>query len=155
MTAPRKPAAFRIEPEPAPKQEAPHKHRADERPVRKTQAARSDVAVVVPSEIDVFDEPDIEQAAPPPATAPRKRSLLPRLFFGAFGVLVSLAVGLWTDQLIRDLFARAEWLGWLAAGMAAIALLSLLVILIREFLAIARLAEVEKLQRRALDAVKE
>ena len=59
-------------------------------------------------------------------------------------MLVSLAVGLWTDQLIRDLFARAEWLGWLAAGMAAIALLSLLVILVREFLAIARLAEVSE-----------
>lgn len=153
MTAPRKPAAFRIEPEATPRREPPHKHGADEQPVRKPRAARSDVAVVIPSEIDVFDEPDIEQAAPPPATAPRRRSLLARLFFGAFGVLVSLAIGLWTDQLIRDLFARAEWLGWLAAGVAAIALLSLLVILIREFLAVARLAEVEKLQRRALDAV--
>ncbi|TGT35635.1 TIGR01620 family protein, partial [Mesorhizobium sp. M8A.F.Ca.ET.167.01.1.1] len=102
--------AFRIEPEAAPRQETPQKHRTDERPARKPHAARSGVAVVIPSEIDVFDEPDIEQAAPPPATAPRKRSLLARLFFGAFGVLVSLAVGLWTDQLIRDLFARAEWL---------------------------------------------
>ncbi|TJW69284.1 MAG: TIGR01620 family protein, partial [Mesorhizobium sp.] len=137
MTAPRKPAAFRIEPEATPRREPPHKHGADEQPVRKPRAARSDVAVVIPSEIDVFDEPDIEQAAPPPATAPRRRSLLARLFFGAFGVLVSLAIGLWTDQLIRDLFARAEWLGWLAAGVAAIALLSLLVILIREFLAVA------------------
>jgi len=79
--------------------------------------------------------------------------LLARLFFGALGSLVSLAVWLWIDQLVRDLFARAEWLGWLAAGLAALAALSLVVILIREFLAIARLAEVEKLQRRALDAV--
>ena len=154
MSVPRKPAAFRIEPEAAPRQEVQQQPRADERPAaRKPRAARADVAVVIPSEIDVFEEPDIEQAAPPPAIAPRKRSLLASLFFGAFGVLVSLAIGLWTDQLIRDLFARAEWLGWLAAGMAGIALLSLLVILIREFLAIARLAEVEKLQKRALDAV--
>ncbi|TIM59198.1 MAG: TIGR01620 family protein, partial [Mesorhizobium sp.] len=72
------------------------------------------------------------------------RSISGSLFFGALGVLVSLALGLWTDQLIRDLFARAEWLGWVAAGMAVIALLALLVILAREFLAIARLAEVEK-----------
>ena len=154
MSVPRKPAAFRIEPEAAPRQEAQQQPRADERPAaRKPRAARADVAVVIPSEIDIFEEPDLEQAAPPPAIAPRKGSLLASLFFGAFGVLVSLAVGLWTDQLIRDLFARAEWLGWLAAGMAGIALLSLLVILIREFLAIARLAEVEKLQKRALDAV--
>ncbi|RWL91571.1 MAG: TIGR01620 family protein [Mesorhizobium sp.] len=151
MTAPRKPAAFRIETEP--KSQVTQSRVAAEQPARRPRAARADVAVVIPSEVDVFDEPDIETAAPPPATAPRERSLLARLFFGALGVLVSLAVGLWADQLIRDLFARAEWLGWLAAGMAGIALLSLLVILIREFLAIARLAVVEKMQKRALDAV--
>jgi len=144
MTAPRRPAAFRIEPEAEPKQARSH---AEPMPARKPRA------VVVPAEIDVFDEPDIVAAEPPPATAPRKRSLFASLFFGAVGVLVSLAVGLWTDQLIRDLFARAEWLGWLAAGMAGIAVLALVVVLVREFLAIARLAEVEKLQKRALDAV--
>ncbi|WP_217574598.1 YcjF family protein [Mesorhizobium sp. GbtcB19] len=153
MTAPRKPAAFRIEPEMESRPQTPQHRVAEDQPARKPRASRADVAVVIPSEVDVFDEPDIEAAAPPPATAPRKRSLLVRLFFGALSVLVSLAFGLWADQLIRDLFARAEWLGWLAAGMAAIALLSLFVILIREFLAIARLAEVEKMQRRALDAV--
>ncbi|UVK37158.1 YcjF family protein [Mesorhizobium sp. AR10] len=154
MTAPRRPAAFRIEPETATKQEAAsHRTQVEAPSPRKPRSAKTDVAVVVPAEIDVFDEPDIVAAEPPPATAPRKRSLLGSIFFGAFGVLASLAVGLWTDQLIRDLFARAEWLGWLAAGMAAIALLALVVILFREFLAIARLAEVEKLQRRALDTV--
>ncbi|MES0022280.1 MULTISPECIES: TIGR01620 family protein [unclassified Mesorhizobium] len=145
MTAPRRPAAFRIEPEAEPKQETRRPHA--EPPARKSRA------VVVPAEIDVFDEPDIVAAEPPLATAPRRRSLFASLFFGAVGVLVSLAVGLWTDQLIRDLFERAEWLGWLAAGMAAIAVLALAVVLVREFLAIARLAEVEKLQKRALDAV--
>ncbi len=144
MTAPRRPAAFRIEPEAEPKQARSH---AEPLPTRKPRA------VVVPAEVDVFDEPDIVAAEPPPATAPRKRSLFASLFFGAVGVLVSLAVGLWTDQLIRDLFERAEWLGWLAAAMAAIAMLALVVVLVREFLAIARLAEVEKLQKRALDAV--
>ncbi|TPN88227.1 TIGR01620 family protein [Mesorhizobium sp. CU2] len=151
MTAPRKPAAFRIEPEVEAKPQATRSRSVEEQPVRRPRTARADVAVVIPSEIDVFDEPDIETAAP--ATAPRKRSLLARLFFGAVGALVSLAVGLWVDQLIRDLFTRADWLGWLAVGMAAVALLSLFVILVREFLAIARLAEVEKMQRRALDAV--
>ncbi|WP_292015625.1 TIGR01620 family protein, partial [Mesorhizobium sp.] len=150
MSAPRRPAAFRIEPEAS--QEAPKRH-AEAEPARKPRAAKAGAAVVIPSEIDVFDEPNLVAAEPPPASAPRKRSLLARLFFGAVGVLVSLAVGLWTDQLIRDLFERAEWLGWLAAGMAAIAVFALIIILVREFLAIARLAEVEKLQRRALDAV--
>jgi putative membrane protein len=152
MTAPRKPAAFRIEPEAAPKEQAAFRQ-PDAPSARKPRAVTTDGAVVVPAEIDVFDEPDIIAAEPPPATAPRKRSISGSLFFGALGVLVSLAVGLWTDRLIRDLFARAEWLGWLAAGMAVIAVLALLVILVREFLAIARLAEVEKLQKRALDAI--
>ncbi|MER8661966.1 TIGR01620 family protein [Mesorhizobium sp. M1148] len=144
MTAPRRPAAFRIEPEAGPKQETRRPH---------AEPPRKPRAVVVPAEIDVFDEPDIVAAEPPPATAPRRRSLFSSLFFGAAGVLVSLAVGLWTDQLIRDLFERAEWLGWLAAAMAAIVVLALAVVLVRDFLAIARLAEVEKLQKRALDAV--
>ena len=65
----------------------------------------------MPAEIDVFDEPDIVAAEPPPATAPRRRSLLGSLFFGALGVLVSLAVGLWTDQLIRDLFDARRMAG--------------------------------------------
>jgi putative membrane protein len=152
MTPPRKPAAFRIEPEAPPKEQAALRQ-PDAASARKPRAAKADLAVVTPAEIDVFDEPDIIAAEPPPATAPRKRSISGGLLFGALGVLVSLALGLWTDQLIRDLFARAEWLGWLAAGMAVIALLALLVILFREFLAIARLAEVEKLQKRALDAI--
>ena len=120
MTAPRKPAAFRIEPEAPPKQQAALRQ-PDAAAARKPRTVNADLAVVTPAEIDVFDEPDIIAAEPPPATAPRQRSISGSLFFGALGVLVSLALGLWTDQLIRDLFARAEWLGWLAAGMAVIA----------------------------------
>ena len=149
MTQPRKPAAFRIEPEvehrPAPKTAPPA---AD----RKPRALRS-LAVVTPAEIDVFDEPDIATAPPPPATAPRRRSRLGAIFLGAFGILLSLAVGLWTDQLIRELFARADWLGWLAAAMAAIAAVAALIILLRELLALSRLASVEKLRARATEAI--
>ncbi|WP_315920114.1 TIGR01620 family protein [Mesorhizobium sp. SP-1A] len=151
MSAPRKPAAFRIDPEPVNVEPAPRPEPAASQ--RKPRALKPAEAVVVQDEIDVFAEPDLVAAEPPPATAPHKRSVLGSLFFGALGVLVSLAVGLWTDRLIRDLFERAPWLGWLAAGMAALAGLALVAILAREFLAIRRLAEVEKMQRRALDAV--
>jgi putative membrane protein len=107
----------------------------------------------MPAEIDVFEGDDLAAEIPLPATAPRRRSWLGRICFGAFGILVSLAVGLWTDQLIRELFQRAEWLGWLAAGMAALAALALIVILVREMLAVSRLASVERLRAKALDAI--
>ena len=148
MTPPRKPAAFRIEPEPPER---------DERPLadapRKPRAIRPDAAIVTPAEIDVFAEQDIAESVPPPASPPKRRSKLAAIFLGALGILVSLAIGLWTDQLIRELFQRAEWLGWLAAGMAAIAAVALAIILIREMLALSRLASVEKLRARALDAI--
>jgi len=151
MTQARKPASFRIEPEASEPTKSPERAGRTVEPARKPRALKP--PVVVPAEIDVFDEPDIMVAEPPPPAAPRRRSLLTTIFLSAFGVLLSLAIGLWTDSLIRALFERAQWLGWLAAGVAGIAALALLVILLREFIAIARLAEVEKIQRRALDAV--
>jgi putative membrane protein len=147
MKVPRKPAAFRIEPEEL-------RARATEADAaRKPRALDRRAAVVTPAEIDVFDESDAVDEVPPPPTAPRRRSWLTTVFLAAFGALVSLAIGLWTDQLIRELFQRAEWLGWLAAGLTALAVLALLVILIREMLAIARLASVERLRAKALDAI--
>ena len=56
MTAPRKPAAFRIEPEPAPKQQAAKP--TVEAPPRRPRAVGSETAVVMPAEVDVFDEPN-------------------------------------------------------------------------------------------------
>jgi len=150
----RKPAAFRLDPEPEQerdKQNAGRRDAAGE--PRKPRAMKAEVAVVTPAEVDVFEEPDILASEPPPATAPRRRSKLGAIFLGALGILVSLTLGLWTDRLIRDLFERAEWLGWFAAGVALIAAIALVLILLREMLALIRLASVEKLRGRALDAI--
>lgn len=155
-STPRKPSAFPISPEAV---EAEGNSKAQDRPApvaaapRKPRAAPVEMAVAVPVEQDVFDVPDIAEAVPPPATAPRKRPLASRILLGAAGVLVSLGVGLWIDNLVRSLFERAPWLGWLAAGVAAIGAIALFIVLAREFRAIARLAEVEKMQKRALDAL--
>jgi putative membrane protein len=149
MSEPRKPAAFRIEPE----QETESARREAERPRKPRAIPKSEVAVVVPAKIDVFDAEDIEAREPPPAIAPRRRSRLGAVFLTAFGALLSLGIGLWTDQLIRDLFARSDWLGWAAVAATAIAALTLAIILIRELFALARLASVEKIRRRALDAI--
>ncbi|MGS1093393.1 YcjF family protein [Aquamicrobium terrae] len=154
-STPRKPSAFPIAPEPAESAEETAKVRQAPTMTapRKPRAAPVELAVAVAAEHDVFDEPDLAVAEPPPATAPRKRSLAARILLSALGILVSLAVGLWVDGLIRTLFERTPWLGWLAAGVAAIGAIALVIVLAREFWAIARLAEVEKMQRRALDAI--
>ncbi len=148
MSETRKPAAFRIEAEPMPPEPEPP------RPGSRTPRALapSGGAVVTPAEIDVFDEADAALAEPPPALRPRRRSRLAAVFFSAVGILVSLAIGLWTDRLIHDLFSRADWLGWAATGVASIALLALLLIVLREMLALARLASVERLRKRAREA---
>jgi putative membrane protein len=149
MSEPRKPAAFRVEPEPEGRRES----RSAEAPRRPRAVPKNQVAVVVPDEIDVFAEADPELREPPPAIAPRRRSRLGAIFLTALGALISLGMGLWTDQLIRELFQRADWLGWVAVAVAAIAALSLVVILIRELVALARLASVEKIRKRAIDAI--
>lgn len=149
MSETRKPAAFPIEPSPEPEPRVPPQTR---QAPRRPRAVRPEAAVVIEAETDIFQEPEIATAPPPPATTPRRRSRLGAVFAAAFGVLVSLAVGLWADRLIRDLFARAEWLGWLAAAVAAIAAVALVAILLREGIAVARLASVEKLRTRAAEA---
>ncbi|TYR33746.1 TIGR01620 family protein [Mesorhizobium microcysteis] len=147
MNEPRKPAAFRIEPERKPE---PATKAA---PPREPRALKPETAVVLPAEIDVFDEPDAALAEPPPAAPPRRRSRLGAIFFGAMGILLSLALGLWTERLIGDLFARSDWLGWLAAGVAAVAALAFIVIVARELVGLARLNSVEALRRKGADAL--
>ena len=143
MSAPRKPAVFHVDPDEMPTA-------ATERAPRQPRALDKNAVVV--TEIDVFEEAASD--IPPPPTAPKRRSWLGTIFLSTVGALVSLAIGLWMDQLIRDLFSRAEWLGWLASGLAALAALSFLFILARETMAIARLASVERLRETALDATR-
>lgn len=141
MSDAREPKAFRLPPGGV----------APPQPERQPRALRgADMAMVTPAAIDVFDAEADETAPPPPA--PRRRSRLGAIFFGAAGLLVSLAIGLSLDGLIRSLFERAEWLGWVGAGLAAIAAAALVVILIREAMALSRLSSVENLNRRAMDA---
>ncbi|MBO6719588.1 MAG: TIGR01620 family protein [Rhizobiaceae bacterium] len=144
MSQTRKPGAFRIEPE---------RHKP-EKPKRKPAAIKADTAsAVVPAAVDVFDEIDPAELDPPPPPRPKRRSRLGAILVAALGIFVSAAIGLWIDGLIRDLFARADWLGWAAAALAAIATLSLLIIITREMVALRRLASVEAMRRQAADAI--
>jgi putative membrane protein len=71
------------------------------------------------------------------------------VFWSAVGGLVLLGLGLSVTQLIEDLFARSEGLGFLGLGFAFAAALALAIIIAREALGLARLATIEKLHLRA------
>jgi putative membrane protein len=75
------------------------------------------------------------------------------LFWTALGGLVLLGTGLGVVNLIEDLFARSEGFGFLGVGFAVLATLALVVIVAREAFSLARLAAIEKLHRRAADAL--
>lgn len=144
MTDRRRPVAFPVAPEEAPGRTG--------NAARQPRALKgSELSDVKHAEIDVFDADDIATAEPPPALPRRRRARLGRIFATAAGILVSMAIGLWADRLIGDLFARADWLGWTALGLSAVALVALAAILLREFLALARLASVERMRSRAAD----
>lgn len=86
-----------------------------------------------------------------PAAGPqRSRWSWRSLFWWATGGLVSLGLGLAVTALIEDLFARFPPLGWLGLTLAAVALVALLAIVIREIRGLLRLGAIEDLRQRAM-----
>ncbi|MGI9373591.1 MAG: YcjF family protein [Hyphomicrobiales bacterium] len=75
------------------------------------------------------------------------------IFAAAVTALISLGVGLWFTQLIENLFARADWLGWMATGLMALAGLALLVVVLRELFALARLKKLKNMRLQAEQAL--
>ncbi|SFB38921.1 putative membrane protein [Rhizobium sp. NFR07] len=96
---------------------------------------------------------ELDAAALPVATPrPRRRFSFAGLAAAALGTFLSLAFGLWADQIIRDLFTRADWLGYAAITALSLAGLGLLVIVGREISGIAKLAAVQSLKAEAEEA---
>jgi putative membrane protein len=151
MTLTRKPAAFRLTPDRQEEKERPFAPAEPGHPAerRKPRAVAPSSAVVTPSPVDIFDGGEDTLSEPPLPVARKRRSRLAAIFLSAFGALVSLAVWLWIDRLIRDLFTEAGWLGWAALALAVVAALSLVAILIREIWALRRLASVENMRAEA------
>ncbi|WP_439529755.1 YcjF family protein [Pannonibacter sp.] len=88
-------------------------------------------------------EPEDIQASPV-RTAPSVR--FGRWFLAGLGGLASLAIGLAIDSLIRDLFARTDWLGWMGLALVALAVLGLAGLIIRELAGLARLRRIDRLR---------
>src|SRR5436309_4911360 len=75
------------------------------------------------------------------------------LFWAAAGGLVLLGLGLGIVNLIEDLFARSESLGFLGLAFAFAAALALMVVIAREAFGLARLATIERLHLRAAEVL--
>ena len=88
-----------------------------------------------------------------PLVPPRRRFRWGTLFWAATAGLVLLGLGLGVVNLIEDLFARNESLGFLGLGLAVAAALALIVVIAREAFGLARLATIEKLHLRAADVL--
>jgi putative membrane protein len=140
---PRKPAAFSLPADTTPERVKPRAPAAFDEAVRLTPDAEDPF---------IATTADVPELIPPVATPRRRRLTLGRIAFGALGLLVSLAIGLWVDSLIRDLFSRNDWLGYLAIGAVAVAVLAVLGLVLRELIGLRRLAAVQDLKRDVVDA---
>jgi putative membrane protein len=83
---------------------------------------------------------------------PKRRSFRFGALAAATGsAIVSLAIGVWFDTLVRDLFARAEWLGWVAVALIVLFVIGLLGLVGREVFGLFSLKHLARL-RLASDA---
>ncbi|WP_417685941.1 YcjF family protein [Roseibium sp.] len=96
--------------------------------------------------ITPYDEIDGVPRLPAEASRPRKGFSFGKWIAIGLGGLVSLSVGLAIDSLIRDLFARTDWLGWSAVALAGLAALGLLGLILRELLGIMRVGKIDHLR---------
>jgi putative membrane protein len=113
---------------------------------RQPRALPADAVSVTPFEPD--PEPALE--APRPGFRFGRAG---RLVIWSLGTLVSLALGLAADRLIRDLFAANPWLGWLGVGVLAVLLVGLFALAWREVGALARLRNLDALRARGAEVL--
>ena len=85
--------------------------------------------------------------------APRRGLSWVGVLMSALGGLVTLALGLGLERLIVDLFVASPVLGWVALGLALVALVAFLAVVVREIAGMFRERRIEKLREAAIDAI--
>ena len=142
---PRKPASFKLDNSPEKNSKAEPKRQT--KPAdRKPKAMDANIVEFTPeSEGASFADHGDAQV---PIMAPRKRRTFSAgtIFIGALSLLISLSIGLWAEALIIELFAQTPWLGYVAMGLAGLAGLALIWIIMRELRGLFNLASREKLR---------
>jgi putative membrane protein len=101
---------------------------------------------IVESEPD-FDTPPLDENVP--VTLPRGMGWLGRLAWGTGALFLSLALGLFAETVIADLFARFAWLGWAGVAVLCAFLVAVIAIVVREIWAVRRLRSLDRLRREA------
>jgi putative membrane protein len=91
-------------------------------------------------------EADAHQAVEAIVHPPRRGIRWGTLALSTGGAIVALALGVGFDSMVRELFARAEWLGWLASALIGLFVLALLAIVGREMLGLFRLKRLARLR---------
>ena len=102
--------------------------------IRAPRAFTPGRAEIVETSFEPDPEPDLV------APVPRRMGWLGKLAWTTGGILLSAGLGLAADRLIRDLFARHEWLGWIGLGLLGAFLIAVIALVTREFLALRRLS---------------
>ncbi|MDQ0453838.1 YcjF family protein [Rhizobium paknamense] len=137
----RRPAAFALD-------EDQGQLRAEE--IKRPPQSFDSAVLLVPENEDPFLSELTAADPPPPLPVRRKRGFsFGRLAAAAFGTLFSLALGVWIDDLIRDLFNRSDWLGYTALAVLGIGLLALFAVVAREVAGIYRLNAVQSIKEKA------
>lgn len=149
----RKPRAFAVEPE---RQETVSAGPAEKTatPPRKPRAIAPGPALEMDPE-DFFEREELtaDQAVIEEVDRQKREFSLASIAISAIGLFASLAAGLWIDSVVRALFERNEWLGWLALGVAGLIAVSVLLVVIREIAAMMRLRSVDHLRTELEDTL--
>jgi putative membrane protein len=144
----RRPASFEVEQKSTPQNDVATL-------VRRSPRSFADDVDITPDEQDPFISPSELTTEAIPVAQPRTRKFsFANLAIGAFGTFLSLAFGLWADRVIRELFARADWLGYAALAALGLGMLALAVIVGREIFGMMRLSAVQTLKAEAEEAVR-
>lgn len=149
----RKPVARPTKPAPA---KSPSDQAAETTSRRESEEApqRPPRAFAPPETVEpLADLTDTDPADDLVAPAVPRRHWFTRLAVATAGILLSLGLWLAVDALIRDLFARYDWLGWVALTAAGLFALALIVIIAREIASVRRLAKLDHLREEAKTAL--
>jgi putative membrane protein len=123
---------------------------------RPPRAFRLDDPNVASGSIEVVEEPfDAIEAADGVIVPMGEKRRAPWLgiLLSALSGLVVLGLGLAVETLIVDLYAVAPWLGWVALGLAILAVLAFVGLVGREVKGIWREQKIERLREAAVDAL--